>query len=148
MSSPAANKIPPASRRARIGSLALGGLGLLLVVPIWALSRLATWVDWRVLVSAPVAISAFTFLAYRSDKRSAEAGEWRVPESTLHLFELLGGWPGAFFAQQRFRHKVVKVSYQISFWLIVALHQFVALDSLVGWRFTKQLTQFIRARFA
>jgi hypothetical protein len=32
----------------------------------------------------------------------------------------MGGWPGAFVAQRRLRHKCVKRKYQIVFWLIVA----------------------------
>ena len=75
-------------------------LALLLVLPVYALSRLAAWIDWRLLVAAPLAISIFTFFMYRSDKKSAEAGEWRIPEAMLHFAELVGGWPGAFLAQR------------------------------------------------
>jgi hypothetical protein len=41
---------------------------------------------------------------------------WRTPEKVLHASELLGGWPGALLAQQLFRHKTRKVSYQLVFW--------------------------------
>jgi uncharacterized membrane protein YsdA (DUF1294 family) len=84
-------------------------------------------------------VSLFAFAANWTDKRRAEAGEWRIPESTLHTAELAGGWPGAFLAQRMFRHKTAKESYQVVFWLIVLLYQLVALDSLLGWRFTKAL---------
>src|SRR5215469_3926244 len=116
-----------------------GWLLVLLVVPVYAVSRLAGSVDWRLLVGLPLVVSLFTFFAYRSDKRRAEAGEWRIPESMLHMAELAGGWPGAFLAQQRFRHKTAKVSYQVQFWFIVLVYQIVALDSLVGWRYTKDI---------
>lgn len=53
------------------------------------------------------------------DKRAAERGARRWPESTLHLLELLGGWPGSLMAQRLFRHKTRKLSYQILFWLCV-----------------------------
>jgi len=43
---------------------------------------------------------------------------------------LLGGWPGALLAQQRFRHKTRKLSYQAVFWLIVLLHQVFWIDLL------------------
>ena len=79
------------------------------------------------------AASLFAFLACWHDKRSARAQTWRTPEGTLHLLELLGGWPGAFLAQRWFRHKTVKASYQAVFWLIVGLHQLVAIDALRGW---------------
>jgi uncharacterized membrane protein YsdA (DUF1294 family) len=56
------------------------------------------------------------------DKARAEKEERRVPENTLHMLELLGGWPGALIAQQWLRHKTAKVSYQVIFWLIVMGH--------------------------
>ena len=66
--------------------------------------------------------SAIAFLTLGLDKRRARRGEWRVPESTLHALELLGGWPGSFFGQRVHRHKTRKASYQVVFWLIAALH--------------------------
>jgi uncharacterized membrane protein YsdA (DUF1294 family) len=69
-----------------------------------------------------VLMSAMAFALYWSDKRRAHRGEWRIPESTLHTIELLGGWPGAWIAQQALRHKTRKISYRIVFWLIVAAH--------------------------
>lgn len=113
-------------------------LGALLALPGYALARLAPPIDVRALVAAAIALSGFAFLAYRSDKRSAEAGEWRVPESTLHFMALIGGWPGAFLAQRAFRHKTAKASFQVVFWAIVLLHQLIAADSLMGWRFTRE----------
>lgn len=117
---------------------------LLLTMPAYALSRIAMSVDWRLLGGVPLAMSLFTFLLYRSDKRRAEAGEWRIPESTLHAADLLGGWPGGFLGQRTFRHKTSKTSYQVEFWVIVLLHQSVALDSLAGWPLTKQAWHFIK----
>ncbi len=64
------------------------------------------------------------------------------------MLELIGGWPGAFLAQRVFRHKISKRSYQVEFWIIVLLHQFLALDSLFGWRFTKDVVRFIETQMA
>lgn len=51
------------------------------------------------------------------------------------MFELLGGWPGALIAQQKFRHKTRKVSFQVVFWAIVLVHQaFWALVALAPGR--------------
>src|SRR3954451_15342988 len=132
-------------QRRGVSVLAIIGLSLLLVIPAYALSRLAASVDWRLVGAAPLLVSLFTFVAYRSDKRRAEAGEWRIPESTLHMAELAGGWPGAFLAQRSFRHKTAKVSYQVQFWIIVLLHQVAAIDSLVSWRFTKSVLHLIKS---
>ncbi|WPB72923.1 DUF1294 domain-containing protein [Archangium violaceum] len=70
------------------------------------------------LVASPAA-----FALYWDDKRNATRGAWRTSEAMLHFFELVGGWPGALIAQQVFRHKTRKVSFQVVFWGIVLLHQ-------------------------
>ncbi|MCF3194336.1 DUF1294 domain-containing protein [Pseudomonas bubulae] len=74
--------------------------------------------------------SLLAFGLYRYDKQQAKAGQWRTPEKILHGVELLGGWPGALVAQQMFRHKTRKLSYQLLFWLIVVVHQVVWVDVL------------------
>ncbi len=66
--------------------------------------------------------SAAAFVLYGKDKYRAIQGAWRISEGTLHLVEILGGWPGAYLAQQTMRHKTVKFGYQAEFWLIVAAH--------------------------
>jgi len=76
------------------------------------------------------AVSVVAFLLYWSDKRKAREDSWRTPENVLHAVELAGGWPGALIAQQVFRHKTRKVSYQVVFWLIVLLHQVFWIDQL------------------
>lgn len=72
-------------------------------------------------IAYPV-FSSLAFLMYARDKLRAIQGNWRIPESSLHLVEMAGGWPGAYIAQQMMRHKTVKASYQVTFWLIVLLH--------------------------
>ncbi|MFL1389947.1 DUF1294 domain-containing protein [Pseudomonas tritici] len=75
-------------------------------------------------------VSVITFLLYWRDKRKARTDGWRTPENILHAVELAGGWPGALIAQQVFRHKTRKVSYQVLFWVIVLLHQVFWLDQM------------------
>lgn len=67
-------------------------------------------------------MSLVTLFVYADDKNRARTNRWRTAESSLHLLEALGGWPGAFIAQKRFRHKNTKASYQTTFWSIVLLH--------------------------
>lgn len=107
----------------------------LLVLPVIALQRTA--LDWRWLLAIGLALSAATYGAYAWDKRLARDQEWRLPEARLHLLELLGGWPGAFVAQRRLRHKCSKVRFQAVFWLIVLIYQFAAFDSLQQWSFSR-----------
>ena len=75
-------------------------------------------------------MSVLAFGLYWYDKQQAKAGQWRTPEKVLHGVELLGGWPGACVAQQLLRHKTRKVSFQLWFWLIVAVHQAIWIDVL------------------
>ena len=85
---------------------------------------LAAW-SGRITPVLPVIyalLSAVTFGAYRHDKNSALHGGRRMSENALHLLEVFGGWPGALVAQQWFRHKTRKLSYQVIFWTIVAAH--------------------------
>jgi uncharacterized membrane protein YsdA (DUF1294 family)/cold shock CspA family protein len=74
--------------------------------------------------------SLVCFFSYSSDKRKATNGSWRVPESTLHLLEFVGGWPGGLIAQQTLRHKTKKLSFQLVFWAIVLLHLTAWIDYL------------------
>jgi uncharacterized membrane protein YsdA (DUF1294 family) len=55
----------------------------------------------------------------------------------LHLFELIGGWPGAFVAQRHLRHKCSKAAYLVIFWLIVLIYQYAAIDSLFNWKLSR-----------
>ncbi|SEN22982.1 Uncharacterized membrane protein YsdA, DUF1294 family [Pseudomonas sp. ok272] len=86
-------------------------------------------VSWLPLI-AYGAVSVLAFFLYWSDKRKARTDRWRTPENVLHGVELAGGWPGALIAQQVFRHKTRKVSYQVLFWIIVLLHQVFWIDQL------------------
>jgi uncharacterized membrane protein YsdA (DUF1294 family) len=66
--------------------------------------------------------STLTFLIYAKDKRAAQNYEWRTSESTLHLYSLLFGWPGAIVAQQKLRHKSKKQSFRLAFMFTVLIN--------------------------
>lgn len=53
-------------------------------------------------------INAMTYWFYSQDKEAAQLDQRRVPENTLHILAFLGGWPAAWLAQQRLRHKTQK----------------------------------------
>ncbi|WP_347905957.1 DUF1294 domain-containing protein [Pseudomonas purpurea] len=76
------------------------------------------------------AVSLLALFLYWNDKRQARADQWRTPEKVLHAVEFAGGWPGALLAQQLFRHKTRKVSFQLVFWIIVLLHQVFWVDQV------------------
>ncbi|MBD2608028.1 cold shock and DUF1294 domain-containing protein [Scytonema hofmannii FACHB-248] len=102
-------------------SLILEVLLLSLLPGLGAMNFALTTFNPIPLILYPV-MSFLTFTLYADDKSRAKQGRWRVSERTLHLCEFMGGWLGAFIAQRRLRHKSRKVSYQIVFWVIVAIH--------------------------
>ena len=59
---------------------------------------------------------------YYSDKRSAEAGEWRTSEAMLHGLDLAFGIIGGLLAQQIFRHKTAKRGFAGMTYVIAAVH--------------------------
>ncbi|VXB25239.1 DUF1294 domain-containing protein [Frigoribacterium sp. 9N] len=130
-----------APRPTRSGKVALV-VGLVVALGVaaaaWALTRdstspqldgLAPW-----LVGGLVGVNALTALVYALDKSAARRGRRRMPERTLLLLGLLGGWAGALAAQQLLRHKTSKRSFQLAFWGTVAVNvaAVTAASALVG----------------
>ena len=71
---------------------------------------------------AYAALSVAAFLTYGWDKHRARKGARRVPERTLHLLALLGGFPGAFAGMRVFHHKTRKLAFTAVLVLAAALH--------------------------
>lgn len=86
------------------------------------------------------ALSGVSYVMYFSDKSAAQSDSRRTPENSLHLVDLLGGWPGALIAQQQFRHKTIKQPFQFLFWVTVALN-LVGAWWLVSSGIASELTQ-------
>ncbi|MFO0796596.1 MAG: DUF1294 domain-containing protein [Gemmataceae bacterium] len=78
--------------------------------------------------------SAAAFAAYGFDKRRAGTpGARRIPERTLHVLALAGGWPGALVAQKQFRHKTQKTRFRVVFWATAALHVAAVAAAAYAW---------------
>jgi uncharacterized membrane protein YsdA (DUF1294 family)/cold shock CspA family protein len=99
------------------------------IADAFALVAIAVFLAWLwggiplgPIFGAYLGMSILTYAFYWVDKRRAESGHWRLAETTLHVMEALGGWPGALVAQLALRHKVRKPDYQRVFWTIVAIH--------------------------
>ena len=64
--------------------------------------------------------SLFTYWLYQADKNAAVARQTqRLPEESLQMFSLIGGWPGALVAQKRLHHKVHKMPFQREFRFVI-----------------------------
>ena len=73
-------------------------------------------------VAAFVINSLLTVLFYWLDKRLAQEQCWRIPEKSLHFWELCCGWPGALYAQYAFKHKRKKTAFMVIFYCCTALN--------------------------
>lgn len=67
-------------------------------------------------------MGTLTFFMYGLDKRFSRLKSRRIPERTLHLLALFGGWIGAIAGQKFFRHKTRKLQFQFITWSIALLH--------------------------
>jgi uncharacterized membrane protein YsdA (DUF1294 family)/cold shock CspA family protein len=108
---------PPPQMNMNMGSLLFGGGALLACIAASVSGVLPHVIGWSMLLMSMLAV-----LAYYADKQSAVRNARRTPEKSLHLLALAGGWPGALIAQQLFRHKNRKASFQTTFWATVVLH--------------------------
>jgi uncharacterized membrane protein YsdA (DUF1294 family) len=106
------------------------GFAILCALPLFGSTSLWLQGVSMIPLAAYGIVSVLAFLLYWSDKRKARADQWRTPENVLHALEFAGGWPGALLAQQAFRHKTRKVSFQVVFWFIVLLHQVFWIDHM------------------
>jgi uncharacterized membrane protein YsdA (DUF1294 family) len=80
-----------------------------------------------------------TWSLYAWDKRTSELGRllkgWRVPEVTLHLLALMGGFLGAWVARSMFRHKINVKEHPLILTILVAstiLHILIIVRMIVG----------------
>jgi uncharacterized membrane protein YsdA (DUF1294 family)/cold shock CspA family protein len=119
----AGQRIVPRPQRSRLPRTALGLVALTAIAGAALTGAIAV-----PLAAACFVASGVAFCMYYFDKTAARRGGQRTPENMLHLASLLGGWPGALLAQQRFRHKTAKRSFQMVFWATVVINL-----GLVGW---------------
>ncbi|WP_072054552.1 DUF1294 domain-containing protein [Aliivibrio fischeri] len=84
-------------------------------------------------------MSLLTYAMYAVDKNAAKKGNWRTSENILHVLSLLGGWPGALFAQNQFRHKSKKQPFKTILWITVFMN-----IGAFAWTFTSSGTMFVQ----
>ena len=104
------------------------GIGFYGVLILLAVMNKLSWlvVGWY------VALGFITYAMYAKDKAAAQNGDWRTPESTLHLLSALGGWVGAMVAQTYLRHKSQKAEFRLAYYLTVIINMAGLLFILAG----------------
>mgnify|MGYP006086829861 CR=1 FL=1 len=98
------------------------GTTLTLIVCAWLLFSTVTGKLPLMVTGIYLVVSLITFIAYAIDKSAAKNGRWRTQENTLHTLALIGGWPGAFMAQNSLRHKSSKAEFKRAYWLTVLVN--------------------------
>lgn len=78
--------------------------------------------------------SLMTYWLYKTDKDAAIARHGnRLAEESLQLFALIGGWPGAYVAQQQLAHKRSKLSFRREFGFVILGNTLLVLWLLSPW---------------
>ncbi|AOA57125.1 DUF1294 domain-containing protein [Acinetobacter larvae] len=85
--------------------LIAGYLIVLAILSVLGYLPSLTWI-WLMLVNV------LCYWCYALDKEAAKTQKRRIPEQNLHILAVLGGWPAAWLAQQRLRHKTQKQPFQ------------------------------------
>lgn len=108
------------------------GLGLIAFwLLLWLIGIGMGRFPW-VILTAVVLLNLATFYMYWRDKQAAVSTLSRTPEDWLHALAVFGGWPGAWFAQQIFRHKTSKQPFRLIYWATVGVN-IIALLAWIIW---------------
>jgi uncharacterized membrane protein YsdA (DUF1294 family) len=86
---------------------------------------------WRWIAVWLVSVNVVTLAYYGIDKLLAMRSAIRIPEIVLHTLGAIGGSPAALLGMWLFRHKTIKTSFRIFFWIIVVLQVSFAIWLLV-----------------
>jgi uncharacterized membrane protein YsdA (DUF1294 family) len=81
------------------------------------------WLVWGLdgLAGYLIGINVATAAAYTYDKAIAGSAKTRIPERALLVLAFAGGSPAALVSMHVLRHKTAKSSFQVRFWLVVAV---------------------------
>jgi uncharacterized membrane protein YsdA (DUF1294 family)/cold shock CspA family protein len=104
------------------------GIGFYGVLILLAVTHKLSWL----VIAWYAALGVITYAMYAKDKAAAQSGDWRTPESTLHLLSALGGWVGAMVAQTYLRHKSQKPEFRLTYYLTVVINMAGLLFILAG----------------
>lgn len=104
------------------------GVGFYGVLILLAATNKLSWL----VIAWYAALGIITYAMYAKDKAAAQSGDWRTPESTLHLLSALGGWVGAMVAQTYLRHKSQKPEFRVAYYLTVVINMAGLLFLLAG----------------
>ncbi|WP_201585981.1 DUF1294 domain-containing protein [Psychrobacter sp. HII-4] len=94
------------------------GIGFYGVLILLTATQKLSWL----VVAWYAVLGIVTYITYAKDKAAAQNGDWRTPESTLHVLSALGGWVGALLAQTYLRHKSQKAEFRMTYYMTVVIN--------------------------
>jgi uncharacterized membrane protein YsdA (DUF1294 family) len=97
----------------------------------------------RIVILYLGAINVVTFLLYGIDKFKAKRSRWRIPESVLLEFAVIGGSVGAWLGMMVWRHKTQHKKFKYGIPLILAIQ--IALLILVSCK-TEQAVETVKPK--
>lgn len=107
-----------AQQKAKLQPMLIFCVGYIIAI---ALLRLFEYLPTGIL-PITLLMNAMSYWFYAQDKEAAQLGNRRVPENTLHLLSFLGGWPAAWLAQQKLRHKTQKQPFRQIYFCTIAFN--------------------------
>ena len=72
-----------------------------------------------------ISINIISFVLMFIDKRKAIHNKWRIPEGTLLLTSIIGGYIGLIIGMNLFKHKTRKLKFKIIPILSLVCHLFI-----------------------
>jgi len=109
-------------KRQNLPTLVFGILGIL---GTGLLTFISYYQGLNIVWSYFLSINLVTFFFYGYDKRFSWTFYYRIPESILHSLVICGAAPGGLVGQMFFRHKTMKKSFQIVYWVIVIVQMII-----------------------
>ena len=105
----------PAAKRPAMQILCVGYILVLTVLTLTGLLH-------SLLLLLISLMNALSYWLYAQDKEAAQLGHRRIPEQSLHLVAVLGGWPAAWLAQEKMRHKTQKQPFRKIYFCTIGLN--------------------------
>ena len=99
--------------------------GILGILGTGLLTFISYYQGLNIVWSYFLSINLVTFFFYGYDKRFSWTFYYRIPESILHSLAICGAAPGGLVGQMFFRHKTMKKSFQIVYWVIVIVQMII-----------------------
>ena len=102
----------------RVDAIQILGISYILIL---AALVLMGWLSGMMVLLVSL-INVLTYWCYAQDNEAQQMGKQGIPEYVLHILAFLGGWPAAWLAQQKLRHKTQKQPFRQIYFCTIGFH--------------------------